>query len=125
LISDRTAIFFSKNSAIKNKIGENMSEENMISVVATIRAKAGKENIVKQELLRLVEPSRAEAGCLNYDLHQGLEDPALFIFYENWQDLAALERHREQPHLAASQKTLEGCVESRQVLLLKRTNLPS
>ena len=36
-------------------------------------------------------PTRAEAGCINYDFHIDAADPCVFVFYENWTDRAALE----------------------------------
>ena len=40
-----------------------------LTIVANIYAKAGRIDFVKAELLKLIEPTRAEEGCLNYDLH--------------------------------------------------------
>ena len=72
-----------------------------LTVVAQIKAKPGNEDQVRQELLSLVAPSRRDAGCLNYDLHQALDNPALFLFHENWADEAHLERHLQKPDLQA------------------------
>lgn len=55
-----------------------------ITVVARFRAKRGMENRLRQELIALVEPTRREPGCINYDLHQDRDDPVQFLFYENW-----------------------------------------
>jgi quinol monooxygenase YgiN len=70
-----------------------------LTVVAQIKAKPGKESQVRQELLSLVAPSRKDDGCLNYDLHQALDNPALFLFHENWTSKAHLERHLQKPDL--------------------------
>jgi quinol monooxygenase YgiN len=72
-----------------------------LTVVAQIKAKPGKEAEVRQELLSLVAPSRKDSGCLNYDLHQALDNPALFMFHENWTSEAHLERHLQKPDLQA------------------------
>ena len=40
-----------------------------------------------------VAPTRAEAGCINYDFHVDAADPCVFVFYENWTDRAALDAH--------------------------------
>jgi quinol monooxygenase YgiN len=47
----------------------------------------------------LVAPTRAEEGCINYDLHRSVEDPGTFMFYENWQSQLLWEQHMESPHL--------------------------
>ena len=69
-----------------------------LSVLAHVYAKAEALEKVKRECLALVAPSRAEEGCLNYDLHQSIEDETLFVFYENWESREALEKHLEMPH---------------------------
>ncbi|GBC60582.1 antibiotic biosynthesis monooxygenase [Desulfonema ishimotonii] len=72
-----------------------------IAVVATMIAKPGKEDALKQELLGLIEPSRADEGCLKYHLHQDQADPTVFVFYENWESKELLDAHLAQPHLKA------------------------
>jgi quinol monooxygenase YgiN len=72
-----------------------------LTVVAHIKAKPGKETLVRQELLSLVAPSRNDAGCLNYDLHQALDNPTLFLFHENWTSKAHLDQHLQKPALQA------------------------
>lgn len=72
-----------------------------LTVVATIKAKAGMEEKVREELLAMVAPTRKEPGCLNYDLHQAQEDSSLFIFYENWLSRKDLDEHLQTPHFQA------------------------
>src|ERR1035441_4509214 len=72
-----------------------------LTVSAQVKAKPGKESQVRQELLSMVDPSRADDGCLNYDLHQALDNPAHFLFHENWTSEAQLERHLQKPELQA------------------------
>ncbi len=72
-----------------------------LTVVAQFHAQPGKEAEVKKALLSLVEPSRKDAGCVNYDLHQGTQDRSLFMFHENWTSQAHLDRHLAKPDLQA------------------------
>src|ERR1017187_489043 len=72
-----------------------------LTVVAQIKAKPGQEDQVRRELLSLVAPSRKDAGCLNYDLHQAIDNPALFLFHENWTSKAHLDQHLQKPELQA------------------------
>ncbi|MBX9690645.1 MAG: antibiotic biosynthesis monooxygenase [Candidatus Obscuribacterales bacterium] len=69
-----------------------------VTVVARLKAKAGLEEQVKQELLKMVEATRKEKGCLNYDLHVDNSDPQTFLFYENWVSRMALEDHFQTEH---------------------------
>jgi len=75
--------------------------EQKVTVLARFRAKPGLEQRVRQEILSLVAPTRAEAGCFNYDLHQSSEDPAQFVLYENWRSKKDLDEHLAMPYLAA------------------------
>ena len=78
----------------------NMNAKTL-TVVAQFKAKPGKESQVRQELLSLVAPSRKDAGCVNYDLHQAQDNPALFLFHENWVSKAHLDAHLQKPALQA------------------------
>lgn len=70
-----------------------------VTVVVRIKAQAGKEDEVRQELLDLLPPTREEAGCINFDMHQALDDDGLFLVHENWVSADDLERHFEMPHI--------------------------
>ena len=71
------------------------------TVVATFQARPGKEAELKAALLSLLAPTRKETGCLKYDLHQSPEDPAKFLFHENWTSKEALDAHLKSSHVAA------------------------
>jgi len=70
-----------------------------VTVVVRMKAKTGMEVRVRQELLNLLKPTRAERGCINFDMHQAPNDPALFLFHENWVSEEDLKRHFETPHI--------------------------
>lgn len=75
--------------------------EKELTVLARIRAKAGNEDEVFREISALIAPTRAEAGCINYDLHLAQDDPALFCLYETWRSREALDEHLATPYLQA------------------------
>ena len=72
-----------------------------ITVLALMKAKEGMEETVRQVLLSLVNPTRSEPGCINYDLHQARDEKSQFMFFENWKSMEDLEKHLETPHLKA------------------------
>ncbi|MDW7710718.1 MAG: putative quinol monooxygenase [Deferrisomatales bacterium] len=74
-------------------------EAKQVTVIARCKAKPGREEETRQEILALVGPTRSEAGCLNYDLHVSTGDPGLFLLYENWRSMADLDRHLATPYL--------------------------
>ena len=46
-----------------------------------------------------VEPSRAEAGCVQYHMLRDAADPTLFIFFEVWASPEAFAEHTALPHM--------------------------
>ena len=51
-----------------------------LTIVADMHARPERLDEIKAALIALVEPTRAEAGCVNYDLHQDNNDPLHFCF---------------------------------------------
>lgn len=73
--------------------------DKQVTIIARITAKPGKEDQLKNVLLSLIEPTRSEAGCINYNFHQDCDNAAVFMFYENWTSKQALDEHLQTPHL--------------------------
>lgn len=82
----------------------------MLTIVATILAKPDKIELVKAELTKLVPVTRAEEGCIQYDLHQDNENPARFLFFESWESRELWQTHMKSAHLTAYMKATEGAV---------------
>jgi quinol monooxygenase YgiN len=87
-----------------------MPDQN-VTVIARIRAKSGMESRLRQMLEGLLAPTRAEAGCINYDLHSSTTDTREFLFHENWASAAHLDAHFKTPHLQALMAALPGIVD--------------
>jgi quinol monooxygenase YgiN len=82
-----------------------------LTIVANITANADKIDLVKAELLKLINITRAEEGCINYDLHQDNENPSHFMFYENWESRELWQTHMDNQHLKDYMAATEGAVE--------------
>jgi quinol monooxygenase YgiN len=91
-----------------------------ITVVALMKAKPGKEDQLREAALALVEPTRQEEGCMQYDLHVHLADPASLVFYENWTSVEHLDRHGVSPHLTAFRAIAPDLVETSRVERYRR-----
>ena len=78
----------------------------LLTVIACLRAKTGQQGQLRQELQRLVGPTRAEAGCVSYDLHESATQPGLFMFYEVWKSDSDLDAHFQTPHMLAISELL-------------------
>ncbi|RDE19684.1 antibiotic biosynthesis monooxygenase [Motiliproteus coralliicola] len=83
---------------------------SQLTIVANIKAEADKIELVKTELEKLIEITRAEAGCINYDLHQDNDNPAHFLFYENWESRELWQAHMANQHLQDYLAATEGAV---------------
>ena len=81
-----------------------------LTIVANIHANPDQIDLVKEELEKLVPITRAEKGCINYDLHRDNTNPAHFMFYENWESRELWQIHMNAPHLAAYMKATDGAV---------------
>ncbi len=55
-----------------------------LTIVATVKVKADRVEFVKAELLKLIDVTRAEEGCIAYHLYQDNSNPAHFTFFEQW-----------------------------------------
>jgi quinol monooxygenase YgiN len=78
----------------------------LLTVVARLRAKPGQETELRYQLQRLVIPTRAEAGCITYELNESRSEPGHFLFYEVWKSDADLEEHFQTSHMKALGKLL-------------------
>ena len=76
---------------------------SLVTVIATITVKPGFEARAREALGAAVPPTREEPGCLAYDLHQSIADPAEFLFFERWASDEALAAHAAStaPHRLA------------------------
>jgi quinol monooxygenase YgiN len=77
-------------------------EKETVQVVAHIIAREGQESRVLAELEKLVEPTRAEAGCRKYELFVNKENPADFVFVEEYESDNAFQAHMDSKHVAAA-----------------------
>jgi quinol monooxygenase YgiN len=92
----------------------------ILSLVAQIRAKPGKEKQLEGVLRALLQPTRAEPGCITYDLHQGREEPDLFVLYENWETVPLWQDHMGSPHIEAFKARSDELVADWKLLQLTR-----
>ena len=81
-----------------------------LTIVAHIHAAPGKAAFLRTELERLVAPTRAEAGCIQYDLHHDNADPDHFMFFELWASRDLWQAHMQAPHIAAFGASSAGAV---------------
>lgn len=70
----------------------------VLTVVAQLTAKPGQEDELGRRLRGMISPTLAEKGCINYDFHRSNDDPATWMFYENWESREDLDAHVASKH---------------------------
>lgn len=72
-----------------------------IYLTAIIKSKPDFLSEIKSTLENMVVHSRKETACIQYDLHQSLDDENIFTFYEIWENQENLNEHNQQPYIKA------------------------
>lgn len=86
---------------------------DLLTVIAYMKAAPGKEDELRSALQALIEPTSREAGYVNYDLHEAVDDPGTFFFYENWESGEHLDAHLATPHLVDFAERMGGLLDER------------
>ncbi|GCB43179.1 homoserine dehydrogenase [Streptomyces sp. NL15-2K] len=81
----------------KQERAHHMSQPIQLVIHITTLPGRGKDQIAAFE--HLAPLVRAEAGCLQYDLHQVSGDPDRFVLMERWSSQEALSAHDATPHM--------------------------
>jgi quinol monooxygenase YgiN len=71
--------------------------DDKIVLIARLKVKADKVEQARSAALAIVVASRNEAGCINYDIHQSIEDETVFFWHETWANKAAIDEHFATP----------------------------
>jgi len=75
--------------------------------LARFEPRPGKDIKFREELLRVVEPTRAEIGCLAIHVYESLREPFELAIHSQWVDEAAFELHEKLPHTVRFLKAAE------------------
>jgi quinol monooxygenase YgiN len=69
------------------------SKTTEIVVLATAKAKPGREGDLEQALRDAAAATRAQRGCLQFELYRSAQDPAAITAFERWSTDEDPERH--------------------------------
>jgi len=86
-------------------------KNDILAVNAHLIARPGCEEKLKARLEQLVRDCRDHQGLLVYRLHQDTENPALFVFYEQFASREAFEDHLNSDELRIFQKEIPGLLD--------------
>lgn len=67
----------------------------------------------RERVRRHAEISRAESGCIAFDVYRSTETPGEFMLFELYRDTIALETHRASAHFLAFRRDVVDWVVSR------------
>jgi quinol monooxygenase YgiN len=70
----------------------------MITLIATYVLNPGHDAELQEYLREVIPATRAEPGCHTFDVNRSKDDELTLVFYERYEDEAALDAHRETPH---------------------------
>ncbi|GGT11779.1 putative quinol monooxygenase [Nonomuraea spiralis] len=75
-----------------------------VGIYGFARPKPERADELERLLLSFVEPTRAEPGSMQYQVHRDVADPSTFVFYELWRSADDLRAHLARPELAHFQQ---------------------
>jgi quinol monooxygenase YgiN len=87
-----------------------MANQSDLIVVASARAKPGKEKDLAQALREVARPTRAQPGCIAFSLHRSADDPAVIIGIERWASKADHDKHLQGPHFQKLGNAMAGLI---------------
>ncbi|MGL4335804.1 MAG: putative quinol monooxygenase [Turicibacter sp.] len=70
----------------------------MINLTAEFFAIDGCEKSLKDSLIKMIEPSRNESGCVSYCLYKNVKNTRVFTFHEQFKDQSSFELHCNSAH---------------------------
>lgn len=70
-----------------------------INITVLLESKEEFTEKLKELFEGLVAKSRGEAGCLQYDIHQNIENPQVFILHEVWENKTIFDLHNSQQYV--------------------------
>jgi len=87
-----------------------------INLTVIIRSKSEYMEELKLILEDLSKNSKKEVACLQYDLHQNMQDPNVFVLHEVWKNKEGLDLHKEQPYSLKFNKVSELFLEEKIII---------
>lgn len=71
-----------------------------VIVIGQFRVPAGRMDEARPLMRKVMEATRAEDGCIEYNFAEDVLDPGLIRISEVWESRAHLGAHAKSPHMA-------------------------
>jgi quinol monooxygenase YgiN len=92
----------------------------MIFVVSKSIVKEDKVAEYKQQVVRLIEETRKEEGCISYDLCEDIDNHNILTFIEKWENKQYLDAHMKTAHFIEIVPKLKDLRESSELSIYKQ-----
>jgi quinol monooxygenase YgiN len=85
---------------LAKQVKEKLKDPNKpFTIGVKLKVKDGMGSNLETAFGPAIKESRKEKGCLAYDLNKSVEDETVYIVYERWANLAALDAHLKSPNI--------------------------
>ena len=85
---------------------ENMQNKHIVVVI--LEAKPGSEKLLKEELMKVKKLSEQEETCIEYHVHEDINNPAQVVLYENWTSQEDHAKQFQKSYIVELGQKLEG-----------------
>lgn len=94
-----------------------------IVIIAKIKIKEEFKNEIYGELVKLYEAThKCDEGCIQYELHQDLDNENSFTFIETWLNNECLDLHLEKEHFKTFVMKIENKINGLEISKLEKLN---
>jgi quinol monooxygenase YgiN len=76
------------------------------AILVEIKVKAGKEKEFEAAFAPFLEATRKEPGCVAFHMNRDADHPEVYVFYEQFKSVAALDAHVKQKYTATLLKAI-------------------
>ena len=83
---------------VKSKVKD---KSKPFSMLVTLKVKAGQEKALEEAFGPCVAATRKEPGCVAYQLNRDLDHPNVYVMFEHFKSVPAIEEHAKSKHVAA------------------------
>lgn len=98
-------IFSGGAHAEKSLIDSDYKSRYVVMATVTVKPEFFKKFV--NETLPLIKKSRAENGVVIYQLHQSLDNPLKFVWYEHFEDKKFFDSHVDSDHVSKWAESLK------------------
>ncbi len=86
-------------------------QKKPFTLVVRLTVKDGSAAKLEEAFATAAKATRAEKGCLTYDLNRDTDNETRYVVYERWKSVADLDAHLKTDHIKALLKALPALID--------------